>query len=177
MLWIQPLITGDPIRDAGRQVNPLIHRLRIIHRAMNGQPQTYGDQQPQSVAQQPRFSRREAWSRAWRRHRDLVRTTWLVAIIAAVQAIAIVILFRGAPHTLILHYTTDFGIDRVGPWWHLFSVPILLLGLAVVNGFVGGRVSTRLSVAPALAMAADVVLGLGWTAALALLILVNQSAV
>lgn len=137
----------------------------------------YGDQQPQPAPQLPRLSRRETWGRSWRRHRDLTRTTWLVAIVAALQAIAIAVLFSSAPHTLVLHYTTDFGIDRVGPWWQLFVVPGLLLGLAIVNGLTSARISPRLSVAPALAMAADVVLGLGLTATLALLILANQAAV
>lgn len=38
---------------------------------------------------------------------------------------------------IFLHYNVLFGVDRIGPWWHVFSVPLLGTVLLVANALVG----------------------------------------
>ena len=38
---------------------------------------------------------------------------------------------------LFLHYNVLFGVDRIGPWWHVFTVPLLGLSILLVNAVVG----------------------------------------
>ena len=38
---------------------------------------------------------------------------------------------------IFLHYNVLFGVDRVGPWWHIFFLPVAGLFVLLTNAIVG----------------------------------------
>ncbi len=44
---------------------------------------------------------------------------------------------RSATDQIFLHYTILFGVDLTGPWYHLYSVPLLGLIIIIVNALLG----------------------------------------
>ncbi len=40
---------------------------------------------------------------------------------------------KPTPEPIPLHYNIYFGIDQLGPWWHLFKLPLSGLGIFLIN--------------------------------------------
>ena len=57
-----------------------------------------------------------------------------------------------------LHYTVYFGVDRIGPPWGLLRMPLLGLGLLIVNVIVTGRLYRSERLAGAFFMALTLLL-------------------
>lgn len=71
----------------------------------------------------------------------LYSTVSLVAIaVALIIAVVKVVPLGGA---VPLHYDIYFGIDRIGPWYHFFYVPLGGLFLVLLNTVIGYTIFTR----------------------------------
>lgn len=123
---------------------------------------------------------RERLVSRWRtvkRQRDVIRATQLLWGTAVLQALLITLLFHSRDHGLVLHYTTRFGIDRVGPWWQLLALPLGLVISGGLNLGLAASVSPRWPVVGGLVVAVNVILALAASATVTLLVLANQSPV
>lgn len=44
---------------------------------------------------------------------------------------------RPQEQLLFLHYNVLFGVDRIGPWWRVFELPLIGLLVLLVNALIG----------------------------------------
>lgn len=45
--------------------------------------------------------------------------------------------------SVFLHYTVLFGVDLTGPWYRVFSVPMIGIGILLINGALGWVLFSR----------------------------------
>lgn len=74
-----------------------------------------------------------------------MRSIWIQDRLVAVLFIASVVLnlaayalfwfgVKPSSNTVVLHYSVYFGIDLVGPWYQLYSVPLIGTFIWLLNG-------------------------------------------
>lgn len=51
--------------------------------------------------------------------------------------------FPASSDPVFLHYTVFFGVDRIGPWYHIFLLPLSGFLILVLNGVFAWLVSER----------------------------------
>lgn len=133
MFRVQSQIAGAPVAHASRQVDAFIKRLRIIETAMDDQGKMDRGEQSRP---QPEESVRLPMGR---RFRLGFRSPWMkaAAVVAglsfAVGAGIVVRLYHSVTHQVVIHYTTLFGIDRLGAWWWLVVMAAIPLVVVVFN--------------------------------------------
>lgn len=57
----------------------------------------------------------------------------VVGLSSTVFAIVFWRLYHGVDHQIVIHYTTLFGIDRLGPWWWLVIIALAPIVVVVFN--------------------------------------------
>lgn len=86
-----------------------------------------------------------SWSVGWQRLRDQIRVIWLqdrwvvwlwsAGVVLNLIAYALFgIGITPGGDTVVLHYSVYFGIDLVGPWYQLYSVPLIGTFIWCLNG-------------------------------------------
>lgn len=84
---------------------------------------------------------------SWQRFREQIRIIWIqdrwVALLfiagIVLNLVAYALIGFGADtsgNTVILHYSIYFGIDLVGPWYQLYSVPLIGTFIWLLNGMI-----------------------------------------
>lgn len=48
----------------------------------------------------------------------------------------IIFQIKNTGEQIFLHYNILFGVDRIGDWWQIFSLPLLAFSLFLVNAFI-----------------------------------------
>jgi len=74
-----------------------------------------------------------------------------------------------------LHYNIHFGVDTIGEWWRVFTVPAVGLAIALINGVSARRLWKREKMLAYLAVGATLFLEVFLSVAMVFIVLLNIS--
>ena len=65
------------------------------------------------------------------------RVTLIISLFLCLVAVVLIISLLPREDNIILHYNIYFGIDLIGDWREIFYIPMSVVAMIVINGFVG----------------------------------------
>ena len=69
-----------------------------------------------------------------------IRLTFVPAFIASVLTLVLLFKFFPRADNTVLHYNVYFGIDLLGPWYNVFFLPLIGIGLTLINAVMAASI-------------------------------------
>ena len=69
-----------------------------------------------------------------------IRLTFVPAFIASVLTLVLLFKFFPRADNAVLHYNVYFGIDLLGPWYNVFFLPLIGIGLTLINAVMAASI-------------------------------------